>query len=148
MTNQTPGPLDREELMLPVLIRWLKKMHRISDGTLVAYELPWLGRRVDLVTMTKRESVTAYELKRRHIQRAIEQAAANRLAFDRSYIVSGSFPNPANIRTAAEAGIGLLVLKGDEVVLVLGSPRRAGHSLVRRRLINRVRERSASNGHV
>ena len=52
--------------MLGPLLCWLRRSGRLRDGSAVATELPWCGRRVDLATVSKSGVATAYELKIRN----------------------------------------------------------------------------------
>ena len=134
-----PKSVRRPEAeLLPVLLRWLAARRWIRDDTTLVGEFPWLGRRIDLATMTSSDSIVAYELKLRDTRRAIEQAAANRLTFDRSYVVSATPPGIALIELAAQSGVGLLVESGTQMKLVLSSPSLRCDPVVRRRLRDKI----------
>lgn len=90
--------------------RWLVQTRRVRSGTLYVRELPWLGRRVDLATLTASGILTAYEFKVSHTLRAIEQAADNAQAFQWSYIVVVSRPSWRNIELATAYGIGVILM--------------------------------------
>jgi hypothetical protein len=137
-----------EEALTPILIDWLITQRWIRRGTVISYEVSWMGRWVDLVTYSQSGSLSAFELKLNHTRRAIEQAAANRLAFDRSYIVIGSRPTAANIQMAQEACIGIIAIAGQDVMLVLGSPKQASVAAVRKRLLRSVIGKGTLYGNV
>ena len=99
------------------LLEWLKKKGWLREDTIVSRELPWMGRRVDLAILTRSGRTTAYELKIRDNRRALQQAAYNKLAFDRSYVVTESEPMQINKTLAQEVGVGFILLRRD------GSPR-------------------------
>src|SRR4051812_3179939 len=105
--QETP---DGERRMLRPLLLWLSKTRRIAPDTHLALELSWFGRRIDLATLTCTRRTVAYELKLGSLGRALEQASYNRLAFDRSYVVTESLPRPENLALAADFGIGLIVV--------------------------------------
>lgn len=129
----------KEQLMLEPLLAWLKQVGRINDETHVATELPWFGRRVDVATLTKTKRTAAYELKLSGLRRALEQASYNRVAFDRSYVVTGSLPRAENVRLAADHGIGIIVIRGETVKEVLFSPPRLAIPELRARLLSQLR---------
>jgi len=126
--------------MLLPLINWLYLRQRIRAGTLVRTEFPWFGRHVDLVTLTESRLATAYELKLGALGRALEQASLNRLAFDRSYVVTASKPRPENLDLAAATGIGIIMVRKHKVEQVLQSPRIGRDPLVRKRLLEAIRK--------
>src|SRR5437868_6969727 len=86
-----------EGRLLEPLMEWLFRTRRINAKSRIAVELPWLGRRVDLATLTTTGRTAAYELKLGSLGRALEQAAYNRLSFDRSFVVTAGKPRPANL---------------------------------------------------
>jgi len=108
-------------LLLP-LVRWLIRSRRINPESRMALEFPWLGRRIDLATLTSTRRASAYELKLNGLGRAMEQAAYNRLAFDRSYVVTASTPRAENLALAAEHGIGVIVVHDEQTRCLLESP--------------------------
>jgi hypothetical protein len=135
--------------MVPVLIRWLKNSGRLGNGSLVAQELPWFGRRVDVAILTRSGALLSFELKVQHNRRAIEQAARNTLTFDRSYIVTSSKPGPELEDLARALGIGVVVI--DDGQVLLASPPAQHHVRlkdVRARLRNAIRTRGIRLGHV
>jgi hypothetical protein len=125
--------------MLGPLLSWLSHTGRINRDTHVAFELAWFGRRVDVATITRTRRTAAYELKLGSLGRALEQASYNRLAFDRSYVVTESVPRAENLALAAECGVGLIVIRDSEVRHLLDSPRRRPAPELRGRLLNHLR---------
>lgn len=132
-----------EARLLAPLLAWLARTRRINGGTHVALELAWFGRRIDLATLTRSRRTVAYELKLGGLGRALQQASYNRVYFDRSYVVTGSMPRAENIALAARHGIGLIVVRDDEVRLLLDSPVQAPAPQIRARLLTSLR-RAAS----
>lgn len=122
-----------EARMLPSLTTWLERTGRLRQATGVAYELPWLGRRVDLALMTGRGVTTAFELKIGNIHRALEQAAYNRASFHRSWIVTGNRPGPDAVEWSRRLGVGILVVRGTETsIAVPALPHRPNSAAIRR----------------
>ncbi len=101
------------------LLKWLTKRRRIRDDTTIVRELRWFRRNVDLITLTASDIATAYELKIRSNRRAVQQASYNRLAFDRSYVVTASEPGEVNIDRARQAGVGIILVNGGSPRLIL-----------------------------
>jgi hypothetical protein len=132
----------REVDMIPPLVAWLKQTRRIRHDSVVVEEFPWLGRRVDLATLTISGRLTAYETKVKQNSKAIEQAAKNAQAFERSYIVTGTTPLKGNLRLANCLGIGVLVLENGGIRTVLESPRVQQPDEVLTVLRNRMRQQA------
>jgi hypothetical protein len=107
-----------ERTMMPRLVEWLVGTGRLRDRTIIANEVPWLGRRVDVALLTARGETTAIELKVGGLQRALEQAAYNAASFHRSWIVTSSHPRAEGIGWALELGIGILVIEQDRASVV------------------------------
>lgn len=128
-----------EARLIRPLVQWLRERRRVNTGTHIALELAWFGRHVDVATLTRSRRAVAYELKLGSLGRALEQAFFNRMAFDRSYVVTNSFPRHANVQLASAHGIGLIVIRGWDVRLVLDSPLQRPAPHVRARLLNRLR---------
>lgn len=131
----TMVPLSETEMVDP-LLDWLRRKGRLRDNTLVAFELPWYGRRVDVAMLNASQTTSSFELKLRNNRRAIEQAADNALTFDRSYVVTATPPSKKNQDFAAQLGVGLLLMDlSTDTVITLRSPRAgATSSMVRSRL--------------
>jgi hypothetical protein len=130
--------LQGESRLLPVLLDWLHRRGRIRLDTLVVTEMPWYGRRIDLATLTRSGSLAAYELKLRNHQRAIEQAAYNKVAFDRSFIVTATVPSTRTQQAALEAGIGIIVVGASGAQLVQESIASKADGRLRKRLIRKI----------
>jgi len=123
-----------EAALLPNLMRWLIATGRVRAQTVVAQEVPWLGRRVDLALLTARGVTTAFELKLGRLQRVLEQGAYNRSSFYRSWVVTGNRPRPDGLRWAQELGIGLLVIQHDTVIMLSAPTMREPHPAAVKRL--------------
>jgi len=123
-----------EAALLPTLMRWLIATGRVRAQTMVAQEVPWLGRRVDLALLTARGVTTAFELKLGRLQRVLEQGAYNRSSFHRSWVVTGNRPRPDGLRWAQELGIGVLVIQHDIVIMLSAPTMREPHPAAVKRL--------------
>ncbi len=130
---------NREARLVDPLLHWLRRTHRVSSDTRVAFELSWFGRRIDVATLTRTRRTVAYELKLGGLGRALEQAYYNRLSFDRSYVVTASMPRAENLALAAEYEIGLIVVRGGTVQHLLDSPLRRARPELRGRLLGQLR---------
>ncbi len=123
-----------EAALLPDLVAWLIATGRIRDCTQVAYEVPWLGRRVDLALSTARGVTSAFELKVGRLQRVLEQAAYNGSSFHRSWVVTGNRPHPEGLEWARQLGLGLIVVRPPAVKLLLTAVDRRPDLTVTRRV--------------
>ena len=122
------------------LLEWLKMKGWLREDTIVSRELPWMGRRVDLAILTRSGRTTAYELKIRDNRRALQQAAYNKLAFDRSYVVTASEPMQINKTLAQEVGVGFILLRQDGSTRVIQrSSTYAPRRMLRQRLVAAIR---------
>jgi hypothetical protein len=121
-----------------LFLDWLQAVGRIRANSVVATELPWFGRRVDVAVLSPSGRVVAFELKLRDLSRAIRQAAYNRLSFDRSYVVTPRRPSEAILSNAASLGVGLIVVSGDGVRILLESPQELADPVLRNRLMTLV----------
>ncbi|MCW3047311.1 MAG: hypothetical protein JWO74_1595 [Solirubrobacterales bacterium] len=137
---------DGENRLLLPLLRWLVESRRINAETRIALELPWLGRRVDLATLTSTRRAAAYELKLGSLGRALEQATYNRSVFDRSYVVTSSMPRPENLALAAEHGIGVILVRDRQVRRILESPALPPTPELRTRLLSKFTSLRAAGG--
>ena len=99
-----------------------------------------MGRRVDLAVLTRSGRTTAYELKIRDNRRALQQAAYNKLAFDRSYVVTESEPMQINKTLAQEVGVGFILIRRDGLTRVIQrSSTYAPRRTLRQRLVAAIR---------
>jgi hypothetical protein len=127
-------PHTGEAALVPSLMRWLVATGRIRVRTHVAFEVPWLGRRVDLALLTSRGTTTAFELKLGRVQRVLEQASYNNLSFHRSWVVVGNQPKADGLEWARHLGLGLIVVRPPSVTLLLHPVLRAPEYSVMRRV--------------
>lgn len=104
----------RESEMFEPFWCWLLRVGRVRSGSVFVRELPWLGRRVDLATLTASGSLTAYEFKVDNNLRAIEQASYNAHAFHRSYVVTMTVPSSQNLEIAVMRGVGVIALSSTD----------------------------------
>lgn len=128
--------------MLPDLRVWLEQTGRLRQATHLIYELPWLGRRVDLALINSRGTTTAFELKIGNIQRALEQATYNRSSFDRSWVVTGNYPQRNAIAWAERLGVGILYVRAGETTVVLPALQEKPDPHAARRLRGILREKA------
>jgi hypothetical protein len=134
---------EGEAAMLPWLVGWLVATGRVRSRTSVAYEVPWLGRRVDLALLTARGVTSAFELKLGRLQRVLEQASYNDLSFHRSWAVVGSHPQPDGLDWAKRFGLGLLVVRPPVVTPLLLPVVRAPDATVIRRVRQAIATRAS-----
>lgn len=128
------------------LLEWLKAKRWLREDTIVSRELPWMGRRVDLAVLTRSGRTTAYELKIRDNRRALQQAAFNKLAFDRSYVVTESEPMQINKALAQEVGVGFILVRPDGSSRVIQrSSTYAPSRTLRQRLVAAIRSTEADH---
>lgn len=140
MSHTSGAEVTGEARLLAPLLGWLRRTRRVNGQTRIAYELVWFGRRIDVATLSSTRRSTAYELKIGKLGRALEQASYNRLAFDRSFIVTNAMPREENLALAAEHEIGVIVVEGNAARQVLESPARPADPLLRGRLLSRFRD--------
>jgi hypothetical protein len=134
------GARTREaDLLLEPLLRWLRSNRRVRPDSRMFLELPWSGRRVDVVTVGVRLRTAAFELKLSDSGRALEQAIYNRAAFDRSYVVLPQRRTMRYVDEAARFGVGVLVVADAGVRLILESPFQRPSDGVRKRLLASLR---------
>jgi hypothetical protein len=134
--------LSGEAQMLPQLTSWLTRTGRLRHATQVAYELPWLGRRVDVALITAGGATTAFELKIGNIHRALEQAAYNRASFDRSWIVTGNRPRADAVEWGRQLGIGIVVALGSEIAIAVPATRQKPDPSAAKRLRGIIKDRA------
>ncbi len=129
--------------LLPPLLNWLSARRQIRDGSVLATELPWHGRRVDLAILNSSGGCAAFELKLSHNRRVMEQSYLNGTSFDRSYLVTGTRPSSVKMEAASQLGLGVIHVDLDcgKVALLRPAPRSPVHPVVRRRLRDAIRRR-------
>jgi hypothetical protein len=138
--------LQAESELLPRLLDWLHRRGRIRFDTVVVMEMPWFGRRIDVVTLTRSGRLTAYELKLHTNHRVIEQAAYNGISFDSSYIVTGRTPSRRSRDMALRAGLGIIVIERDNIQLLdCAVPKVQSHAL-RKKLVARIQAKAGASG--
>jgi hypothetical protein len=156
MTPQSQALLDHhlpdprvfnegEAALMPTLVRWLVATGPVRSRTLVAHEVPWLGRRVDLALLNQRGTTTAFELKIGRLQRVLEQAAYNRSSFHRSWVVTGNRPKVEGLEWARELGLGLIVIQHDVAVSLVPPAFQEPYPAVTKRLRSAIRARAGTN---
>ena len=129
-----------ESRMLLHLIPWLERRRWIREDTEIRFELPVNSRRVDLVTWTASGKLAAFELKLGGFSRVLEQAAYNRIAFDRSWIVTGARPRASNLQQAATFGIGVIVVESDTLHVAISPGVPTNDQTARARVVKRITE--------
>ena len=127
------------------LLDWLERRRWLRGDAIVSRELPWLGRRIDLAILSRSGRTTAYELKLRNNKRAIQQAAYNKLAFDRSYVVTLSEPTNTNKERALQVGVGFILLQNGRTRVIQHSSQELPRPTVRARLIRAILARARSD---
>lgn len=130
-----------EERLVNPLLEWLAQRRRVRRDTIILRELPWFGRRVDLVTLTCSGITTAYELKLNNNRRAIRQAGYNKLVFDRSYVVTLSEPTMENLKHARDVEVGFIVIRNDSVEVLQESRASPVRVTLRRQLLRTIKGR-------
>ena len=129
-----------EKQLQEPLLAWLHQKRRVDADSEVFEEVPWFGRRIDLVTVTQSRRVTAYELKLNSFRRAVEQAAYNRIAFDRAYVVTAAYPKSSSLELAIDVGVGVIVIDANGVKEISASPMKRAAQEIRQRLLATIRE--------
>lgn len=126
-----------ESRMAVPLIIWMNKLRWLRHDSIIVREFPVNGRRVDLVTMTRSSVISSFELKLKGFSRALEQASYNKRVFDRSWVVLGNVPRPANLDEAIRFGVGVIVVLDQTPKVVVRPSTASCNSQMR----SRVRER-------
>lgn len=139
-TGVSPKDLPGERRLQDPLLQFLLERRWVRSDTLIVHELPWHGRRVDMVTRTRTGSLTSYEFKLGSFGRALEQALYNRMSFDRSYIVIDGMPRPTNLALSELYSVGVIMVAESQATCLLKSPARRANSPLRNRLNARVLE--------
>ena len=106
--EHSPG----ERRMVAGLLRWLVAAGWLGSASRAAFEVPWRGRRIDLVTITGRGQLSAFEFKLGGTRRVFEQAIYNSGSAHRSYVVSGAHPRSDYRELARSQGLGIFVVNG------------------------------------
>jgi hypothetical protein len=138
MTSPDVNHFSGELRLLPRLVSMLHATGRLRADTLLATELPWHGRRVDLATLTRSGVLSAYELKLGRFGRVLEQAIYNRLSFDRSWIVVGEGQGAENLSLAVRHEIGVIVVNG-YASIISPAPLVRNDPVLRHRLTSKIR---------
>lgn len=133
------GPGERR--MVADLLRWLVGARWIGSASSAAFEVPWRGRRIDLVTVNSRGYVSTFEFKLGGTGRVFEQAIYNSFSAHRSFVVSGSRPNPEYRQLAGSHGLGLFTVVG-QAKLIQRPAFRHPQPILARLLRDQVRQRS------
>lgn len=138
-TPVVPSNREEAELLAP-LLSLLARTNRINPSTIVKLEMPWNGRRIDLATMSRSLTTTAYELKLSSIQRAIEQASYSRLSFDRSWVVTVGRTSEGALAEARRVGVGVISsIEGELRVVAVAQRQPRTSASIRARLIHQFR---------
>ena len=127
--------------LLRPLLRGIAARGWVGSRSIFVGELHWSGRRVDLVALTSTKTTIAFELKLNTTQRAIQQSAYNRLAFDRSYVVTAVQPTAASIKAAENAGVGVIVVSTDGMSVVLQARASEVETRLKQKVVRTIRER-------
>lgn len=127
-------PNAEQARLLPPLLASLKSRRWIDSEALLAIEMPWNGRRVDLAVLSRSGVASAFELKVGSFHRVLEQAMYNRLAFDKSWVVVSERPLPKNLEQAIENGVGVAYVSSGLKILTPAA-RQDPNDLIRRRLL-------------
>lgn len=101
-----------ERQMVAAVLRWLTNARWLGTASWVAFEMPWRGRRIDLVTMNGNGGLSAFEFKLGGTRRVFEQAIYNSGAVHRSYVVSAGRPRLEYRELAQAQGLGVFVVNG------------------------------------
>ena len=139
--NQMTSFSSEYELLDP-LIDFLRGSKRLSDDSDCIAEFYWGGRRIDFVTLTSSGRSTAYELKLSDNFRAVEQAAYNKFAFDRSYVVTATYPSEGVSEFASACGVGIIHISPRKVTICRNSCLKLPESLMRKKVSSSIRKNS------
>ena len=136
---ETPTSTGERSLLVP-LLDWLAARRWIRDDSVVVEELAVNGRRIDVSTLTRSGTLSAFELKLGSFGRALEQAFYNARLYDRSWIVVNAMPRPENVEEATRCGVGVLVKSGSSFVIVCQPGPKTSDRVSRRRVTEKIRE--------
>lgn len=101
-----------ERRMVAAVLRWLTNARWLGTASRVAFEVPWRGRRIDLVAINGNGGLSAFEFKLGGTRRVFEQAIYNSGSVHRSYVVSAGMPRPEYRELAQAQGLGVFVVNG------------------------------------
>lgn len=130
------------------LISWITNRRWLRPDTMAVRELAWMGRRIDLALLTRSGRTIAFEFKNSDLGRAIEQAAYNKAAFDRSFAVTPHFPSGNNVDAATDLEVGIIVVRAQSVHLVRSSVPATIDKTLRQRLRSAFSQRATTRGGV
>jgi len=133
-----------ERRMVAGVLRWLLSAGWLGAASQAAFEVPWRGRRIDLVVVGGKGQLSAFEFKLGGTRRVFEQALYNAAATHRSYVVCGSRPGPRYEQLARAQGLGIFVVNGSTELVQRPSARRPAAELSRA-LRARTRERAMAD---
>ena len=128
-----------ESEMLEPLRSYLERSGRVNRNTIFATEFYWFGRRIDLATMSKTRRTNAYELKLSDNFKAVVQAAYNKIAFDKSYVVTARKPTKEVLQFAKEVGVGVLFLTRNSAELQLKPSSVGVEKYLRKKLLRELK---------
>lgn len=131
-----------ESQMEEPFVNWLRQTRRVRYDSRILRQFSWLNRRIDIVTMTISGIVASYELKLHNNTVAIEQAAKNAHAFQRSYIVTMTKPSLRNRQLAATHGIGIIHMTDDRIMVLANAPWLRQPPNVLSRLRHQIRQKA------
>jgi len=134
-----PKPPAEADLLQP-LVAGIAARRWVGSRSIVVEELPWSGRRVDLVALTSTNTTIAFELKLNTTRRAIQQSTYNRLAFDRSYVVTAVQPTEASIKAAENVGVGVIVVTEKGISVVLQARASEVGTQLKQKVVRTIRE--------
>jgi len=129
-----------ESDLLQPLLAGIAARGWVGSRSIFVDELHWSGRRVDLVALTSTKTTIAFELKLNATRRAIQQSSYNRLAFDRSYVVTAVQPTEASIKAAQNAGVGVIVVTSEGMSVVLQARAAEVDTRLKQKVVRVIRE--------
>jgi len=131
--------LAESDLLQP-LLSGIAARGWVGSRSILVDELHWSGRRVDLVALTSTRTTIAFELKLNATRRAIQQSSYNRLAFDRSYVVTAVQPTEVSIKAAENAGVGVIVVTSEGMYVVLQARASEVDTRLKQKVVRVIRE--------
>ena len=137
MTSATVSPMPATEA--EIVNSLVANIGQFGSVTAVGLEVPSHGRsRADVAAVVDDELVLV-EAKRTAWQRALAQAALNRLCSDRSYIALWSGRVTEAIKDeASRLGVGVLSVNETTLVIELEATPKLPRSIVRQKIIDRL----------